>query len=190
VIATWPMRKLQKLHHETMKVYRLVAHSGARGACEARTSSGFTVKTDLPRSMGGANSGPEPVEVMLAALVACKTSTAHFIARHMWSRPHNRISSIEWTDVQGFRDASIPLALPIDHKPPVTPGLLRISGVASVTPSEDAIKAGTISEEDVVRLGELVEQRCPLAAMVLASGCELQIKWQLTDHNIQQVWPG
>lgn len=45
--------------------------------------------------------------------------------------------------------------------------------------------SGAISEMDVHRLGELVEERCPLAAMVLASGCELQIKWQLAPDALR-----
>ena len=68
--------------------------------------------------------------------------------------------------------------------------LRRAHNLAQVCPTH--VHTGAISEEDVLRLGELVEQRCPLAAMVLASGCGLQIKWQLTDPilNIQQFWPG
>ena len=34
----------------------------------------------------------------------CQVATAHYVARHLWARPHNRFESIEFADVEAVRD--------------------------------------------------------------------------------------
>ena len=49
--------------------YKLSAAAAATPACSIETASGFRLHTDLPRAAGGANEHPQPVELMLAALL-------------------------------------------------------------------------------------------------------------------------
>ena len=50
--------------------------------------------------------------------------------------------------------------------------LVRAAGVARVTP-----RSSSITESEVKALGEIVAKRCPVAAMVHASGCRVEIDW-------------
>ena len=170
------LRGLGRRHASTLKRYALSAAATDGGpGCAARTSTGHTCRTDLPRAAGGKDGAPQPVELVLAALVGCKTATAHYVARHLFPRPHNKIESIVWEDVVGKRDEKGPLALPIEQPPPVFPGLASVTGVALVR-----LRPGSpVSAADVAQLGQLVEQRCPVAVMFVAAGCDMDMEWRL-----------
>lgn len=65
------------------------------------------------------------------------------------------------------------LHLPITEPPPSPPGLTRVSGVARVH-----LPAGSpLTADDVAVLGRVVEQRCPIAAMLAAAGVEMDMEW-------------
>jgi putative redox protein len=157
-----------------LKTYALHGTT-ARSSCRVGTGTGHTILTDLPKAMGGSDQAAQPVELLLAALLGCKSATAHYVAQHLWRRPHNRIEQIEWIDVVAHRDDRGATSLPITSSPPVGAGLIRVSGVASVQPR------GPVSHEDVQALGALVEARCPVAVMFAAAGCEMNFEWRLRE---------
>ena len=157
------------------KLYRLTAQSLAHAGCAVQTTTGHSLSTGLPAKQGGDDSAPQPVEMLLAALLGCKTATAHFVARHAWPRPHNKIERMTFVDVVAERDERGALSLPLHKPPPVTAALVRVSGTCLVVPSTGA----NIHDEDVRLLGHEVERRCPVAAMFHASGCEMNIQWVL-----------
>ena len=164
-----------------IKTYALSSTSVAapKPGCVARTNTGHSISTDLPRLAGGDDAAPQPVELLLAGLLGCKTATAHFVARHLWPRPHHRLHSIEFADVVAERDERGALALPMTATPPATAALLRVRGVARVRPASPA----AITAEDVAALGECVEQRCPVAATLTAAGCKMDFEWVLADSE-------
>lgn len=108
-----------------LHVYRLTAVSDAgHPHCLATTSTGHVLATDLPRSNGGTDQSAQPVEMMLASLLGCKAATAHFVARHLWPREHNRIDRIVFAGVEAARDSRGSLHLPIGIGAPVSSALL------------------------------------------------------------------
>jgi putative redox protein len=145
-----------------------------RPGCTTHTNTGHTVTTDLPK-IGGRNASPQPVELLIAALLGCKVATAHYVARHLFPRPHNRLASVRFSEVVAERDERGALALPLTDPPPTTSALTMVRGVVTVVPSS----CGTITSDDIRQLGELVEQRCPVAATLLRSGCALEFEWLL-----------
>ena len=157
------------------KVYRLAARSLQRSGCEVTTTTGHMLRTGLPVRVGGDDEAPQPVEMLVAALLGCKTATAHFVARHLWQRPHNRIERIDFEDVVAERDERGALSLPIAAPAPVSAQLTLVQGIAKVTP----VAGACLRDDDVRELGRLVEERCPVAAMMRASGCALRIEWTL-----------
>jgi putative redox protein len=146
-----------------------------RPGCTVHTNTGHTITTDLPKIGGGRNASPQPVELLIAALLGCKVATAHYVARHLFPRPHNRLASVRFSEVVAERDERGALALPLTDPPPTTSALTRVRGVVTVVPSS----CGTITSSDIRQLGELVEQRCPVAATLLRSGCALEFEWLL-----------
>ena len=158
------------------KIYRFSAHSLSHAGCSILTSTRHTLRTGLPARAGGDDQAPQPVEMLVASLLGCKTATAHFVARHLWPRPHNKIERILFEDVQAERDERGALSLPIREAAPVTAAVTSIQGTARVTP----VAGARLSDADVQELGRLVEERCPVAAMLRASGCALHVDWVLS----------
>ena len=156
-------------------LYHLTGASLGRAGCAVRVAGGHVLKTDLPVLHGGDASAAQPIETLLSSLLGCEVATAHYVARYLWPKPHNRIERIAWEDVTAKRDERGALALPIDAPPPVSPIITHVSGTALVK----VAKGSPVSEADVRKLGELVEQRCPVAAMFVAAGCEMKIDWRL-----------
>lgn len=165
-------------------LYRLGAASTGVG-CKATTATGHQIYTDLPRAMGGTNRYAQPVETLIASLLGCKVATAHFVARHLWQRPHNRILGIEFRDVEAGRDDRGALALPITRQPPVSAALQFVNGVVRVRPVSSCTTADDVSE-----LGRLVEERCPVAATLTAAGCQLHFEWVIDAPPDPELEPG
>lgn len=128
------------------------------------------IQTDLPRRMGGQDLGPQPVELLLAALMGCTQATALFVGRHMI--PRLMLEQINF-NVSAVRDERGAIALPIVLDPPVPSRLQRIEGTVRVWAADKK----RLSTEQMKLLQEQTERRCPVANMLLASGCEMDITW-------------
>jgi hypothetical protein len=94
-----------------------------------------------------------------------------FVARHM--KPSLDISSISF-ELEAVRNERGALSLPLAKPIPAVSHLQRIHGTARVVSSNLGV---LITDEEVAELGRQVEQRCPIASMVVYSGCELDVKW-------------
>ena len=181
-----------------LHLYRISAVcDGGKPLCRSTTSTGHVLATDVPRAAGGGDSFAQPVETLLASLLGCKAATAHYVARQLWPRLHNRIERIEFAEVEAARDERGALHLPIDEEAPVTSSLLccplppiltprcnkfveyrYVSGIAKVRPFSAAIE-----QTHVLALGALVERRCPVAGMMAQAGVRMQFRW-LLDSSV------
>lgn len=177
-------------HQDTIKTYRLTGH-GRRGSTDIRTNTNHAIRTDIPLSMGGENTAPQPVEHLLAAFIGCTQATAIFVGRNM--KPRILIDRIEF-DIEAERDERGALdCLPIlpnplddedddDHHdnaafPSVPARLQCIKGsiiVHAKNRKGEKIKIG----DEAMRLLEIhTEKRCPVANMIVNSGCSMHVKW-------------
>eukprot|EP00928_Gymnodinium_smaydae_P006335 TRINITY_DN12236_c0_g1_i1.p1 TRINITY_DN12236_c0_g1~~TRINITY_DN12236_c0_g1_i1.p1 ORF type:complete len:241 (-),score=62.08 TRINITY_DN12236_c0_g1_i1:63-785(-) len=154
----------------TMKTYHAVGRS--EGAKAAVLCGGHKVVSDVPFSMGGKESAPQPMELLLSALVGCEAATATFVARSMKPRLH--LESIDFS-LDAERDVRGQLSLPVDEGPPVPAQLTRITGTAAVRlAAGEELPAGGLA-----LLKEQVESRSPVTSMIRASGCDMEVEWVL-----------
>ena len=138
----------------------------------------FTLQTDLPKTMGGENRAPQPVETLLAAWIGCTQATALFVMRQMGPAVQ-AMDKMEF-DIMAFRDEQGALQLPIEVTPQIPSRLLEITGTIRVyTPSIP------LSEDQLNLLQEQTEVRCPVANMIIQSGCQMNVAWiaQTTTSN-------
>lgn len=145
------------------------------------TFTGHSLETDVPITMGGKNLAPQPVETLLAALIGCTQATALFVGRQL--QPRVLIERMEF-DIEAERDERGALSLPIDAKPEVPSRLQRVSGIVVVYAKQ------TIDDSTLSLLKEQTELRCPVANMMHASGCEMNIDWMdgvATDAAIKEL---
>lgn len=131
----------------------------------------FQIMMDVPTAMGGGNSAPQPVELLLASLCGCEQVTAEFIAKH--SKPRVRIDKIQF-NLFATRNPRASIALPLHTDLPPS-RLERIWGTAYV--HTDA------SQEQIDIIEKEIKRRCPVANMILLSGCELDIKFIKAEQD-------
>jgi len=138
---------------------------------ESKTDTGHVLQTDVPKKMGGGDEAPQPVEHLLSALIGCTQATAVFVGRSM--RRRVLIERMEF-DLSAQRDERGALSQPIHELPLLPSKIQKISGKVKVF-----LKGGRrLSPEEVLLLSEQTEARCPVANMVIASGCEMDITWE------------
>ena len=134
------------------------------------TNTGHTLQTDVPKKMGGDDTAAQPVEHLLAALIGCTQATAMYVGRMM--QPRLIIDRIGF-DIEAYRDERGALESPIEKIPSIPARLQCVSGTVTV----HFMKGIQVSEEQLSILGEQTEARCPVANMMHASGCVMDIKW-------------
>jgi uncharacterized OsmC-like protein len=143
--------------------------------------------------MGGADKAPQPVETLLAAFAGCTQATATFVGRRM--QPQRILIDRLEFDLAAYRDERGALTLPIEEDPPTPAMLQRIDGTIRVfikeartrkkksddrddgvgEAQEDARPA--ITDDQLRLLAHQTEIRCPVASMIAASGCEMDVRW-------------
>lgn len=151
--------------------YYSISGTGQRSTVQMETNTGHTLQTDVPTKMGGTNSAAQPVETLLAALLGCTQATAVYVGRMM--TPRLIIDKIEF-DIEAYRDERGALEHPIDVLPTIPARLQCVSGSVRVY-----FKKGMndVTDEQLRTLGEQTEARCPVANMMHASGCVMDMQW-------------
>eukprot|EP00977_Amphora_coffeiformis_P011139 scaffold2657_cov89-Amphora_coffeaeformis.AAC.33 len=167
-------------YRKHVKIYKLEGETmdNNKSGVKIVTDTEHILYTDLPKKMGGKNTAPQPVETMLAAWMGCTQATALFVGRQM--KPNRLlIDRLVFENIQGERDERGALTLPIDENPPVPSRLTRVSGRIAVYRA----KGESISQEELDLLREQTELRCPVANMMIASGCQMNVEWVCGNPN-------
>jgi len=142
-----------------------------------QTDTGHEIQTDVPKPMGGTDRAPQPVETLLAALLGCTQATALYVGRHM--TPRVLIKSMEF-EVTAHRDNRGAVQLPIEDPPPTSPKLQLITGKVRVIPRGN----NELSSAQLDTLKEQTEARCPVASMLIESGCEIDVEWVAGEDGV------
>ena len=149
-----------------------VKGGGYGSHCEIITQDDWwNISSDVPISQGGTNKAPQPVLLLLASLCGCELATARFVAFR--SDPKIVMGRIEF-DIDAKRDERGALHLPLYTEPPVPARLEHVWGTATVYDSN-------ASQEQISALGHEVHKRCPVANMMVLSGCRLEIDWRIAN---------
>lgn len=146
--------------------YHVKAKTAASNKCstDIETATGHQLRTDVPRAMGGKDTAAQPVETLLAALAGCTQATALFVGRQM--KPRISVKQLEM-EFRAERDVRGALSLPIDQDPAFPARLARVHGTIRV----HAMKQ--LSQDQLALLQHQTELRCPIANMLVASGCDM-----------------
>jgi putative redox protein len=169
--------------------YYSISGTGKKSSVTMLTNTKHTLHTDIPAKMGGMDLAPQPVEHLLAALLGCTQATAMYVSRMM--TPRLFIDRIEFSNFMAYRDERGALARPIDVFPSFPSRLQRVSGTVTVyfiASSSSSSSNSDLSEslgndaivitpEQLKTLAEQTEVRCPIANMMHASGCIMDIEW-------------
>jgi uncharacterized OsmC-like protein len=104
----------------------------------------FNVHLDEPLELGGTDTGPNPVEAVLAALGSCQAIVYRAYANALGLRIHHvEVDARGHLDVRGFLNLA-----------PVAPGFERVTFTTRIVSPEPA--------EKIAQLARLVEDHCPV----------------------------
>ncbi|KPB03247.1 OsmC family protein [Bacillus sp. CHD6a] len=119
-----------------------------------------TIIIDEPASMGGKDTGADPLSTMLASLAGCENVIANFVAKEIGF------------DLQGM---SFTITGELD-----TRGLMGEEGVRPYFEkiSIQALVKTTESNERIQELKEMTDKRCPVYTGFKAAGVELLTEWK------------
>lgn len=105
---------------------------------------GFSVRLDEPAELGGTDTGPNPVEAVLAALGSCQAIVYRAYASVLGLRLDRvEVEAKGYLDVRGFLNVA-----------PVAAGFERVTFTARIVSSEPP--------ETLRELSRLVNQHCPV----------------------------
>jgi uncharacterized OsmC-like protein len=165
--------KQESDRHNKSYVLRGETTGGNLSGVTVRTTTGFTIATDLPAFMGGHNQYPQPVEYLLASYIGCTQATAAFVARNMQQQSNPlELKKMEF-HITGIRDERGAIALPLDKKISHPSRITQLSGTITVFNADKL----PITIETLKILKEQTELRCPIANMLHSSGCIINVDW-------------
>ncbi|MFT5761964.1 MAG: putative OsmC-like protein [Polaribacter sp.] len=124
------------------------------------TDTEWTLKVDEPVNEGGLNTGPNPMQYFIASLVSCQNEQSQVVAEEL---------SINMTQVDIKAEIDLDLS-----------GFMGMSDNSNGSYKSvrlDAVVSGDITDEEVKTLGQKVDARCPILALLRISGCEIHSSW-------------
>lgn len=148
---------MENSHLETFKVQ---AHGKKVPTKVTIVDTNWKLQLDEPIEDGGSNTGPNPMQYFAASLAGCQNEQAQVVAEEL-------SINIEEIDLQ----------IEID---------LDLSGFMGVTGNSDgsyksvrldAVLHGDLTGEQAKTVGQKVDARCPILALLRTSGCRIESNW-------------
>jgi putative redox protein len=148
---------MENSHLETFKAE---AHGKGIPTKVTITDTEWTVKTDEPIEGGGSNSGPNPMQLFIASLAGCQNEQAQVVAEELSLNISQIDIDVEVDlDLSGFK------------------GISDTSNGSYKNVRLEAFVLGEATDEQVKTLGQKVDDRCPILALLRTSGCKIESSW-------------
>jgi uncharacterized OsmC-like protein len=148
---------MENLHLETFKVQA----QGKKVPTKVIISdTEWEFQLDEPFEDGGSNTGSNPMQCFTAALAGCQNEQAQVVAEELLLNIEEIDLQIEVDlDLSGFMGTS-------DNS---------VGSYKSVR--LNAVLHGELTDEQAQNLGQKVDARCPILALLRASGCAIESNW-------------
>jgi uncharacterized OsmC-like protein len=148
---------MENSHIETFKA---VAQGKGWPTKVVITDTEWTLKVDEPVEDGGSNSGPNPMQYFIASLASCQNEQSQVVAEEL---------SLNITQV----DINVEIDLDLSG----FMGMSETSNGSYKNLRLDAVVSGNVTNEEVKTLGQKVDNRCPILALLRTSGCAINSTW-------------
>ena len=149
---------MENLHLETFKAK---AQGNGWPTKVAITDTEWKLQLDESIEDGGSNSGPNPMQYFTASLAGCQNEQAQVVAEELSLKIEQIDINIEIDlDLSGFM------------------GMSNSSDGSYKNVRLDASVHGNVTDEQVISLGQKVDARCPILALLRTSGCKIESNWR------------
>ncbi|MFT5734894.1 MAG: putative redox protein [Planctomycetota bacterium] len=149
----------QAQHTET---FRATAEGKGWPTTVQITDTEWTIQLDEPTDDGGENSGPNPMQFFAASLAGCQNEQAQVVAEELG------------VSIQG-----IEIDLEIDLDLAGFMGMAEHSDGSYKQARLAAVVRGDLTAEQVNEMGQRVDRRCPILALLRSSGCDIVSSWSV-----------
>lgn len=124
------------------------------------TNTEWDFQLDEPTEDGGSNTGANPMQYFTASLAGCQNEQAQVVAEELSLSIEQINIKIEIDlDLSGFMGTS-------DN-----------SNNSYKSVRLDAVVLGEATDEQVKNMGQKVDARCPILALLRTSGCKIESNW-------------
>ncbi|MFT4680010.1 MAG: putative OsmC-like protein [Litorivivens sp.] len=124
------------------------------------TDTEWKLQLDESIEDGGTNSGPNPMQYFIASLAGCQNEQAQVVAEEIGVTVEQINIEVEIDlDLGGFMGAS-------DH-----------SNGSYKNVRLNAVVVGGATDEQVKIMGQKVDARCPILALLRTSDCKIESNW-------------
>lgn len=120
----------------------------------------WTLKVDEPIEDGGSNTGPNPMQYFIASLTSCQNEQSQVVAEEL-------SLNISQVDIKAEIDLDLSGFM----------GMSDTSNGSYKNVRLDAVVSGEITTDQVKNLGQIVDERCPILALLRTSGCSINSNW-------------
>ena len=148
---------MENSHVETFKA---VALGNGWPTQVAISDTEWKIQVDEPVEDGGSNSGPNPMQYFIASLASCQNEQAQVVAEEL-------SLNIEQIDIKAEIDLDLSGFM----------GMADHSNGSYKNVRLDAIVRGDVTDEQVKSMGQKVDARCPILALLRTSGCNIESVW-------------
>lgn len=124
------------------------------------TDTEWTLQLDEPVEDGGSNSGANPMQYFIASLAGCQNEQAQVVADEL-------SLNIEQIDIKVEIDLDLSGFM----------GTSDTSNGSYKNARLHAVVLGEVTDEQVKTLGQKVDERCPILALLRTSGCNIESSW-------------
>ena len=124
------------------------------------TNTEWTINTDEPIEDGGSNTGPNPMQLFIASLAGCQNEQAQVVA-----------------DELSLNISQIDIKVEIDLDLSGFMGKSDNSNGSYKNVRLEATVLGEVTDLQVKDLGQKVDDRCPILALLRTSGCKINSSW-------------
>ena len=124
------------------------------------TDTEWKLQLDEPIDDGGSNSGPNPMQYFIAALAGCQNEQSQVVAEELGLKVEQINIDVEIDlDLSGFMGSA-------DH----SNGSYKNVRLNTTVVAE-------ASEEQIKNMGQKVDDRCPVLALLRTSNCKIESNW-------------
>ena len=146
----------------TIEIFKATAKGTGWATKVNITGTEWDILVDEIEEDGGTNTGPNPMQYFAASLASCQNEQAQVV-----------IEELELTIT------SLDISLEIDLDLAGFMGMAAHSNDSYKKVNINHVVRGDISAEDVRKIGEAVDSRCPILGLLRNSGCEIVSSWIL-----------
>jgi len=148
--------------NETMETFKATAQGKGWPTKVAILDTEWNLQVDEPEEDGGSNSGPNPMHYFTTALAGCQNEQAQVVAEEL---------SLSLTQI----DLTVEIDLDLS-------GFMGEADSSQGSYKEVRLSAavhGDVTADQVAALGQKVDARCPILALLRSSGCNIISDWRV-----------